>query len=213
MFQRNIFKVIDNAYGHKRSLKTKESVDQHGNPIPWITYPALFFLNQLELEEKIVFEWGMGNSTLFFANKAKEITSIENKSKWFNRINAHKKDNMILYLIDLDNYADAINKGKDKKYDIIVIDGELNERFNCAKNAINHLAQGGMIILDNSDWLKNTTKFLRGNNLIQVDMAGIGPINDYHWCTSLFLNRSYNFKSKDEKQPAYVPGGLTKIRD
>ncbi len=119
---------------------------------------------------------------------------------------------MSLIHCTLDRYASTIST-INKHYDVIVIDGEINQRYKCTKLAINHLNDNGMIILDNSDWLKNSSQFLRHSNLIQVDFAGPGPINDYFWCTSIFLTRNFNFPSLNKKRPSFIPGGIQNIRD
>jgi hypothetical protein len=46
-----------------------------------------------------------------------------------------------------------------------------------------------MLILDNSDWYPNSVSFLQGElGWIQADFHGFGPINNYTWTTSVFLN-------------------------
>jgi len=61
-----------------------------------------------------------------------------------------------------------------------------------------------MVILDNSDWYRETAKYLRENlDMIEVDFHGFGPINDYTWTTSVFLSRNYRFKSNNNVQPHF----------
>ena len=86
--------------------------------------------------------------------------------------------------------------------DVIIIDGE--HRLECAKAARSRLRHDGLMILDNSDWFERTAEFLRGTDLIEVDMSGFGPINGYTWTTSFFLTRNVNLKSLGPRQP--MPG-------
>ncbi|HAJ60076.1 MAG TPA: hypothetical protein DCP31_13105, partial [Cyanobacteria bacterium UBA8543] len=88
---------------------------------------------------------------------------------------------------------------KNQKYDLIIIDGE--DRLACAQMAVQCLEKGGLIILDNSDWYPDTSKFLRESGLIQVDFTGMGPINYYTWTTSLFMDRGILIKARSELQP------------
>jgi hypothetical protein len=61
-----------------------------------------------------------------------------------------------------------------------------------------------MIILDNSDWYKETSKYLRDElDLIEVDFHGFGPINNYTWTTSIFLSRNFSFKPINNIQPHF----------
>ncbi len=72
--------------GWFRSLDEKRPVDKDGNPIPWFTYPAIEFLKERLTKEMTVFEYGSGSSTLFFAERVKEIISVETNKEWFNKI-------------------------------------------------------------------------------------------------------------------------------
>ena len=54
--------------GMYRSARIGESVDCHGNPQPWYTYPAIEYLKGRDLSGKDVFEFGSGYSTAIFLN-------------------------------------------------------------------------------------------------------------------------------------------------
>lgn len=46
-----------------------------------------------------------------------------------------------------------------------------------------------MLILDNSDWYPKSVAFLREKlRWMQTDFHGFGPINNYTWTTSIFVN-------------------------
>lgn len=46
-----------------------------------------------------------------------------------------------------------------------------------------------MLILDNADWYPKSVEFIQDNFCwMQVDFHGFGPINDYTWTTSIFIN-------------------------
>jgi len=52
-----------------------------------------------------------------------------------------------------------------------------------------------MVIFDNSDWYPKTIEFLRNTlDWIEVDFHGFGPINDYTWTTTIFINRLLKLK-------------------
>lgn len=68
-----------------------------------------------------------------------------------------------------------------------------------------------LIVLDNSDYLPGSTDLLRRAGLIEIDLNGFGPCNDYAWTTSLFLTRDYAFQSFQPiggRQPHPPVGGL-----
>ena len=53
---------------------------------PWVTYPAIDFLERHLTARHRVFEWGSGGSTLFFAARAGEVISVEHDRGWFEKV-------------------------------------------------------------------------------------------------------------------------------
>ena len=199
MSQLKNFKILAIEFGQWRSIKGRRCIDNKGNFIPWYTYPAIEFLKQFDFSDKSVFEWGSGNSSFFWAIRAKEVISIEDDKKWFDIINQNKLDKQKVILHDRKNDYENSILDENKNFDIIVIDGKY--RYECSKNAVKCLNKGGIIILDNSERYFKIAKMLRKCNLIQVDFNGFGPINNYTWTTSLFLSRNFNFRIKYQLHP------------
>ena len=204
--------LINDAYGFKNSFERYMSVDSQGKPIPWMTYSAVFYLSQLDLSTYDIFEWGSGNSTLYFSERVQTVTSVESNEEWFKYVERNKPKNVELRLVQQNDYAKIISE-KGNKYKIISIDGDIYRRFECALYAMEHLDEGGMIILDNSDWLPNTTGLFREKGFTQIDFAGLGPINNYTWCTSIFFKADFDVKNLNIKQPNFLAGGLRNERD
>lgn len=203
-------KILENDFGHFRSIERQIPIDGNGNPLPWFTYPSIEYLNQLDLKDKMIFEWGSGNSSQYFAKRAKRLISVEDNEEWYNKNARLKLENHEIFLESGDNYIGSIGK-HGLKFDVIIIDGKF--RIECAKIARNYLNVGGIIILDNSDWYKNTAKYLREQNMIEVDFHGFGPINQYNWTTSFFLDRAFNFRTLNDIQPLDPIGNLPKTCD
>jgi len=199
-------KTLDTLYGHKKSVIKKQSVDINFREIPWYTYPSIEFIDQFDLTNKNIFEWGCGNSSVFFSNRCSKIKSIEHDEDWYNKIRFKKNLNHEIILKSIEDYPSEI-LADNEKYDIIIIDGE--RRLECAKNITTHLQSNGMIILDNSDWFYITANFLKEKyNLIQVDFHGFGPINNYTWTTSIFITKDFDFQLKNNRQPNNPIGGI-----
>jgi hypothetical protein len=187
-------------YGYIHTVNQDRPVDADLVPIPWFTYPAIEYISQLDLSDKNIFEWGSGNSSLFFSKRCKSLISVESDKGWYRLIEENRSPNQKLLFCDPEKLADAI--GPFDKFDVIIIDTA--NRYNCAINALKHLSDGGLIILDNSDWYANTSKILREEgNLIEVDMHGFGPINGYSWTTSFYFHRKFNFTPLHDRQPHY----------
>jgi hypothetical protein len=90
--------ILDEDMGHHRSRRTGAPVTRTGEPVPWYTYPAIEYLQQLDFRDRRVFEWGSGNSSLFWARVAGRVTSVEDDTDWFERVNIAKRPNQTLRL-------------------------------------------------------------------------------------------------------------------
>ncbi len=178
--------------GGVKSSELQRPVDNKGDPIPWLTYPAIDYLSQFDYTSASIFEYGSGQSSLFWAARCKHITSVESDKEWLAYCQQHARSNQRLVFRDEgapEAYAAAIDDFDESYYDVIVIDGK--HRALCARRALPRLAKHGMIILDNSEWCPQTVEILRLQGLLQVDFIGIGPLNRYTWCTSLFLQPTF----------------------
>lgn len=201
--------IIGFEYGHFNTLTQNSCVDAEGEPIPWYTYPAIEFLRQLDFAGKTVFEYGCGNSTLFWGKLARKVVSVESDAGWHAQVSAKVRENCEVILApDEDSYVNAIERSGNG-YDIIVVDGlsEHGERYRCAQAALRHLNDGGFVILDNSDYLPASSRLLRESNLIEVDMTGFGPINEFPWTTSFYFHRNFAFRPRHDRQPVVGTGG------
>jgi len=196
--------IIGIKYGHLLSRITYLSRDGQRKPIPWFTYPAIEYIKQLDLAEKIVFEWGSGYSTLFFSKKAKKIISIEDDINWHGRLQKEKiSATKLLLYIEKEKYINSILEYH-FSFDVIIIDGKW--RLECAKKAIQKLNPGGIIILDNSDWTPKVASYLRNSNLIQVDMIGFSPVNAFITVTSIFFHREFKFNYSNKNRFVNIMG-------
>ena len=200
------FLILNYNFGQYYTINSLNCVDSSGEPIPWYTYPAIEYLKQLDFSDKKIFEYGSGNSTLFWAGRCKKVTSVEDNKEWFDRIKMKLPTTVDYFLFQhKKDYIDSINRFS-QHFDIIIIDGSY--RYECAVEAIKKLSHYGFIILDNSDWKDKTSKILRESDLIEVDMSGFGPINGYTWTTSFYFRRNVKLSSAHQRQPIHGIGSL-----
>jgi len=198
-----LFRILSFQYGYLRSVASDTPLDARLEPQPWYTYPAVEYLKQIDFRQKVIFEYGCGHSTLFWARRAARVVSVEHNPSWYARVKPQLSATCDLRLeTDSDTYADTI-RHYGELFDVIVIDGLVTgrTRLKCARLAVQALRPGGMIILDNSDWLPESSRFLRESGLIEVDMTGFAPINDYTCTTSFYLHRAFNFEPLEDRQP------------
>ena len=219
-FSANACKVLLCDQAFFASVRDGKLRDREKNYLPWFTYPAIEALNNWDLSDKRVFEYGSGFSTLFWASRAKEVVSVEHNRAWFDMISKLAPDNVRLILAPIDKdesdpspelreqfdaYAGAI----EGRFDVVVVDGYARSRvrYQCAQRALPHLESNGLIILDNSDWLPASALFLRKAGLIEVDFSGPVPGNKHSQTTSFFLTRDFDFQPAGCRQPRLPIGG------
>lgn len=180
-----IWHLLAVGYGQKRSIELGRAVDRAGRPLPWYTYGAIEYLRQFDFSQAMVFEFGAGNSSFFWAERAMKVVSVESEPGWFERVSSGSPKNLEIRLrTDRDSYIGFLLEHKED-FDIIAIDGRW--RNACIATAPAKLRKGGIIILDNSDRYPAATEGLRQAGFFQIDFNGLGPVNQYAWTTSFFI--------------------------
>src|SRR5262249_45361191 len=205
-------RVLWRDYAHLESVKSNRAVDADGNPLPWYTYPAIEYLRQLDFSDKAVFEYGSGMSTAFWAGKARHVVSVEDDEQWCSTLKGLLPANAeLIHEPDLANFPGTISSRGE--FDVIVVDGPARgrTRLKCCRAAFPRLRDGGLIILDNSDWLPESAKCLRDFGLLEVDMTGFAPICGHVQTTSLFFHRAFAVPPLNGRQP--VPGQGARLGD
>lgn len=141
--------------------------------VPWWTYDAIGKVEAfLQARPNVrVFEWGSGASTVWLAKRAGSVVSIDHDAPWveFSAPRLAEQGNAQVELVPADArpdpdpqflsgkpgyagqtfraYVDAIER-HEGLFDLIVIDGRA--RATCLEKAVGRLAQGGLIVFDNS---------------------------------------------------------------
>jgi hypothetical protein len=194
-------------YGWLRSWWENQPVDDSGAPLPWISYPAIDFLSQFDFSEASVFEWGSGFSTLWWSKRCKRIATVESNLPWipFIRSLLPGSVELIVTPLNADAEVEAFVMHHAIEYDVIVVDNHGPFRWRCAEAAISKLAEGGVIILDNSDQCLKACEVLRKNCLTQIDFSGFAPCNGYAQTTSIFFRGRLKFQPKQKFQPHRSP--------
>lgn len=201
-----ILNILLEKSGNRLSAEKQSSIDANGSPVPWFTYPSIEYISQVNLSSFSVIEWGCGNSTRYFSERCKEITSIESNKEWFEKISLNKPKNCNLFVKE--NEVDYISFPKilNKLYDIIIIDGVYRE--GCVNTALGIHSKNGFIILDNSERYPELCEIIREKNYLEIDFHGFGPINNYTWTTSLFFHpQAFDKINPIRKQPIIPIGG------
>ncbi len=201
----SVMKILEIDFGHFLSSYHLKPINNKLEAIPWFTYPSIEYLNAMDLSQKSVFEYGSGNSTIYWTKRAKYVTSVESNKNWYDYIKGLLKRTRYILETNKQNYINSIKK-TGKKFDLIIVDGDYRDE--CVKVAINYLKNGGFIILDNSDWFQKSSKFLTNNNLIEINFNGFAPSNHYTSTTSFYLTRDFVYKRLNKNKLTHI-GGIT----
>jgi hypothetical protein len=125
-------------------------------PLPWLAFGAIRALER-ELSnrpEPTVFEYGAGHSTLFWVKQGATVFSVEDNDWWFravmDRLRETGESRAHLVLAQGADYVTTIRRCGIQSFDIVLVDGAL--RRECVLEAVSHVAPGGILVVDNTDW-------------------------------------------------------------
>ena len=137
---------------------------------PWLSPAAVHFLDQHLRPEFCGFEWGSGRSTNWFATRVGHLVSIEETRAWHDKVFATLRErgrsNVDLRHIPVEHalsaqyessydpmprYVLAIEEFPDARFDFILVDGCYRQP--CVQAALPKLKPGGLLIIDNTDWV------------------------------------------------------------
>ena len=149
-------------------------VDEQKMHKPWWTVAAVEFVTPRLTKEMTVFEYGCGNSTLYFSQYVKQVISAEHDKEWYQKMLAICPDNVMLHLresVDDGQYAKTITE-QNCKFDIVLVDGA--DRDTCIYHAINQIKANGVIIVANAemDYCAVGVKYLLDNGFKKINCEG-----------------------------------------
>ncbi|GAB2696058.1 hypothetical protein GCM10027037_19900 [Mucilaginibacter koreensis] len=177
-----------NSIGWFKAFDNKSPVDGEGNPIPWVTYSFINFIKTRLNKQQAIFEFGSGNSTLFYAQHVGIVVSVEHDKDWYEKITETKPANaeMIYCELQPDGEYCRMPIRLEEKFDIIIVDGR--DRVNCCKQAVEALSDTGVVVLDDSERenYKEGINFLLSQGFKQLPFTGISPGLFYEKATSVF---------------------------
>lgn len=174
--------------GWLRSFEAGQAVDADGAPIPWYTYPAIHFLEErVPWDEPLrVFEYGCGNSSMWWSARGGRVTSVEHHGEWVATVRRRVDDRVTVRERPLgDGYVDAILED-DERYDVVVVDGRM--RVRCAAVAAERLTDRGVLLWDNAERVRYRPGIdaLHEAGFRRVDFDGLAPIGWNRTRTSVF---------------------------
>jgi hypothetical protein len=174
-------------------VSRRASVDRHGRALPWLTYPAIDWLDSALSRDDRVFEFGMGGSTVWMAERVKSVTSVDENPEWVARFKLPPNVQITVaiprgdsrYAEEGDPYVAAI-EAAGLRFDVVLVDG--HSRLSCTEAAHRTFADDGLIIFDNSDkpMYAPALKILGDLGYLRIDFAGTRPNETLWGCTSVY---------------------------
>ncbi len=141
--------------GWPLSARLGVAVDSKGNPLPWYAYNAIDYLDDYCTQNPNlrVFEYGLGQSTLWWAKRARSVTVVEHDTRWIECPAYQNLPDNVTVIKEQYNSGYEETPLKDKtKFDIIIIDGM--NRPACLPYAIKALKKGGVLLWDDSHYVR-----------------------------------------------------------
>ena len=114
------------------------TTDDTGAEMPWYTRPVCAWLDTLDFKGKNVWEYGGGVSTKWYRSKGAIVDGVDSDAHWAEFAE-------LRYTHDSKEYLESIHAFGD--FDFICIDGLWRDE--CIHHALDHLKEGGHIIIDN----------------------------------------------------------------
>jgi len=137
---------------------------------PLLVPGAIDYLSQNISPDAVGFEWGSGRSTVWFASRCRQLISIEHSHDWFvlisEKLSNNAMDNVDYRYVELDHeeslptlptypklprYVAQISEFQDGCFDFCLVDGHYRQA--CIQAALSKVKPGGLLIVDDSQWM------------------------------------------------------------
>lgn len=198
----------DRGWQLSNQLRWPQAAD--GTSIPWMSYPAIAFLDTLLDPTLRLFEYGSGGSTSWFADRVGSVTAVEHDQEWLAKVQVPANAQLVHVDCDGDWYHDSGTEYVDSAaagapWDVIVIDGAA--RVDCAEHVSRFLAPGGIVVLDDTHnpRLEPAQAALRAQGFGQIDFEGYRPAHGELGMTSIFSKDFNRLLVKDETETIAAP--------
>lgn len=174
--------------GWTLSYRSKSAVDAAGRAIPWYRYAAIDFLDERAAPDQRVFEFGCGNSTLWWAERTRHVTAVEHHPDWARKVAADAPANVSVLEVELEPDGEYCRTPTrlESEFDVLIVDGR--DRVNCALRSLSALAPSGVVIWDDSHRRRYRVglRFLQQQGFKRIRFTGLGPIGPEPGETSIF---------------------------
>jgi predicted O-methyltransferase YrrM len=146
--------------------------------LPWLSWPAVDFLERHLHPGMRVLEFGGGGSTEFFLSRGCDVVTVERSMEWIEKIRK-RLDRIgaaprwrLEYVPELAPVSDYLGSLRMGPWNVILIDASY--RLECLAAACDYLTHDGMILFDNADLDIYSTAPSLMVGLARLEFAGLG---------------------------------------
>jgi hypothetical protein len=135
---------------------------------PWLAPAAIAFLDRELPREGTGLEWGSGRSTQWFGRRLAHLVSIEMDHEWYERVleQVGELPSVDLRYLALEHplkeptrptydplprYVSVLWEFPEASLDFVLVDGHYRQA--CVLAALDRIRPGGLLVVDNTDWL------------------------------------------------------------
>lgn len=118
---------------------------------PWWPVRVIPIIEEFIRPDQDVIEFGSGSSTIWLAQRARTVCSMEENEEWAqrtkSRLSEHGLDNATVHHATAEKYW--VGPPGAAKFDLAIIDG--GWRWKCVDHILPRMKPGGIVYLDNAD--------------------------------------------------------------
>lgn len=164
------------SWGWYGSLETGSPCDAEGHPLPWLSYPATFFLAPRVQRHFRVFEFGAGSSTPWWAARVHSVASCEHDAAWAARLAARAPANAHVVHVPLGGAYPLAARATGDSFHVVVLDGRM--RPECAAASLDSLTPDGVLLWDDTtrDRYLPAIEILLAQGFKRLDFIGLSPL-------------------------------------
>jgi hypothetical protein len=175
--------------GHFNSSWKMLSVSRTGEPLPWYTYPCIDFLKYRDFRDKTVLEFGGGQSSFWWAQRARSVVTLEGDKQWYEKIKSKMPLNVDLFLVSMESPSVCVERVRGvlnqySNFDVIIVDGLYRQEMLGIASSV--MTDQGAIICDDAENFGCYEAF-KDSTMCRVDFFGnaAGVIRSH--CTSVIF--------------------------
>lgn len=154
--------------------------------LPWFSFASIEYLKRRNLRHSVVFEFGSGGTTLFFARRCREVIAVESDAVWADRvsraIDAEGLRNVTVRLegsdfasIERHRQSSLLQTFCEYEPDIVVIDhfeGDVQTRVETFLFVQSRVKSGAMVIVDDAWRYSQIDRLTRAQYVKRFESVG-----------------------------------------